>query len=149
MGNIFLGTYKHRIDEKNRLNLPSKIANKFNDHIVIVSKGFDGCLEVRGKNDFDLWSKQILSYSQNKKDARILARQILANSVELEIDRTNRILIPEVLKQLAYLKKNVTIVGLGNKLEIWDDKMYAKFVFETNKQFETVAERIDDNDNKK
>lgn len=145
MGNIFLGTYNHRIDEKNRLNLPSKIASKFDKHIVIVSKGFDGCLEVRGKNDFDLWSNQILSYSQNKKDARILARQILANSIELEIDSANRILIPEVLKQLAHLKRDVIIVGLGNKLEIWNDKMYDKFIAETNKQFESVAERIDDN----
>lgn len=145
---IFLGTYNHRFDDKNRLNLPSKIANKFDRHIVIVSKGFDGCLEVRSKNDFEMWTNQILSYSQNKKDARILARQILANSIELEIDSANRILIPEVLKQLAHLKKNVTIIGLGNKLEIWDEKMYDKFTTETNKQFETVAERIDD-DNKK
>lgn len=145
---VFLGTYNHRFDDKNRLNLPSKIANKFDRHIVIVSKGFDGCLEVRCKNDFELWTNQILSYSQNKKDARILARQILANSIELEIDSANRILIPEVLKQLAHLKKNVTIIGLGNKLEIWDEKMYDKFTTETNKQFETVAERIDD-DNKK
>lgn len=145
---VFLGTYNHRFDDKNRLNLPSKIANKFDRHIVIVSKGFDGCLEVRSKNDFELWTNQILSYSQNKKDARILARQILANSIELEIDSANRILIPEVLKQLAHLKKNVTIIGLGNKLEIWDEKMYDKFTTETNKQFETVAERIDD-DNKK
>ena len=141
---LFLGTYKHIIDEKNRLSLPAKLVNNFSNDVVVASKGFEGCLELRSREDFDVWSGQILSYSQNKKDSRILARQILANSSELELDKANRILIPDVLKKLANLKKNVIIIGLGNKLEVWDAKAYAKFQAETNSKFEAVAERIDD-----
>lgn len=141
---LFLGTYKHIIDEKNRLSLPAKLVNKFSNDVVVASKGFEGCLELRSREDFSVWSGQILSYSQNKKDSRILARQILANSSELELDKANRILIPDVLKKLANLKKNVIIIGLGNKLEVWDAKAYAKFQAETNNKFEAVAERIDD-----
>ena len=115
---IFLGTYQHCIDEKNRLSLPTKIINKLNSRCIIVSKGFDGCLELRTQDEFNLWVNKILSYSQNKKDTRILLRQILANSTEIEIDKTNRILIPETLKNIAHLNKNVIVIGLGNKLEI-------------------------------
>ena len=141
---LFLGTYKHIIDEKNRLSLPAKLVDKFSHRIVVVSKGFEGCLELRNSEDFEIWSKQILSYSQNKLDSRTLARQILANSNEIELDKANRILIPETLANLAKLKKDVIIIGLGNKLEVWDAKAYAKFQAETDSKFEEVAERIDD-----
>ena len=141
---LFLGTYQHVVDEKNRLSLPAKLVGKFSKRIVVVSKGFEGCLELRSQEDFANWSEKILSYSPNKKDARILARQVLANSSELELDKANRILLPEVLMKLAGLKKNVIIIGLGNKLEVWDAKSYAKFQAETDNKFEEVAERIDD-----
>lgn len=141
---LFLGTYKHIIDEKNRLSLPAKLVSKFSKRIVVASKGFEGCLELRSQEDFEIWSGKVLSYSQNKKGARVLARQILANSSELELDKANRILIPEVLSKIANLKKNVIIIGLGNKLEVWDAKAYAKFQADTDDKFEEVAEHIDD-----
>lgn len=141
---LFLGTYKHNIDEKNRLSLPAKLVSKFSNRIVVVSKGFEGCLELRSREDFEVWSGQILSHSQTKKDSRILARQILANSSEIELDKANRILIPEVLSKLAKLHKSVTIIGLGNKLEVWDTKAYIAFQKATDSKFEAVAERIDD-----
>lgn len=144
---LFLGTYIHTIDEKNRLSLPAKLVDKFSHRIVVVSKGFEGCLELRSQEDFEIWSQKILSYSPNKKGSRILARQILANSSEIELDKANRILIPDVLTKLANLKKNVIIIGLGNKLEVWDAKAYAKFQAETDSKFEAVAERIDDEAN--
>ncbi|MBQ6970144.1 hypothetical protein IJQ19_00740 [bacterium] len=57
-------------------------------------------------------------YSQNKKDTRILTRQILANTHEIELDKANRILIPNNLKTLAKLDKEIVFIGLGNKIEI-------------------------------
>lgn len=141
---LFLGTHEHSLDDKNRLSLPSKLAAKFSNRTVYVSKGFEGCLELRTVEDFEKRSQEILAYSQNKKDSRILARQILANAAEIEMDKANRILIPANLIQMAGLKKNVIIIGLGNKLEVWDTKSYAKFQDLTNSKFEEVAERIDD-----
>ena len=141
---LFLGTYEHNIDDKNRLSLPAKLVGKFSNRIVVASKGFENCIELRSREDFEVYANKILSYSSNKKDSRILARQTLANSAELELDKANRILIPDVLKKIGSLKKNVIIIGLGNKLEIWDAKAYAKFQAETDSKFEAVAERIDD-----
>lgn len=141
---LFLGTYQHNIDDKNRLSLPTKLVKKFTNRVVIASKGFEGCLELRSKEDFEVWSSKILTYSQYKKDTRTLARQILANSSELELDKANRILLPAVLMKIANLKKNVIVIGVGDKLEVWDAKAYAKFQAETDSTFEAVAERIDD-----
>jgi len=141
---IFLGTYEHNIDEKNRLSLPSKVVSKIANHVLVISKGFEGCLELRTQEDFEKRCDQILAFSQNRKDSRLFARQILANSSEVEIDKANRILLPANLKELAKLKKNVIIIGLGNRLEVWDAKEYAKYKKENDDKFEMVAERIDD-----
>jgi len=141
---IFLGTYEHNIDEKNRLSLPSKVVGKIPNRVLVISKGFEGCLELRTQEDFEKRCDQILAFSQNRKDSRLFARQILANSSEVEIDKANRILLPANLKALAKLHKNVIIIGLGNRLEVWDAKEYSKYQKANDDKFEEVAERIDD-----
>lgn len=140
----FLGSFKHSIDAKNRLTLPAKFVEKFTKNKAVITKGFEGCLEVWNGCDFDKRVAQILSYSQNKKNARVLTRQILANSNEVEIDKAKRILLPTNLKEMALIKKDVMIIGVGNKIEIWNAKTYENFCQVTNKEFEKVAEKIDD-----
>lgn len=114
---MFLGTFNHTIDKKNRLILPTKIVTKLTENVV-VSKGFDGCLELRSSNDFEAYSAKLMNLSTNKSQSRILVRQLLANAAELQIDKQNRILIPSNLLQECQISTNVTIIGVGNKLEI-------------------------------
>lgn len=148
METYFLGSFKHSIDAKNRLTLPTKFVVKFAKNKAVITKGFEGCLEVWTSLDFDKRVNQVLSYSQNKKNARILSRQIFANSNEVEIDKAKRILLPTNLKDMASIKKDVMIIGVGNKIEIWNLKTYEDFCQTTSKEFEKVAEKIDDEDAK-
>jgi MraZ protein len=114
---IFLGTYKHTLDDKNRLTLPSKFIAKLPKNIY-VSKGFEGCLEIRTPIEFEKRYEALSQYSENKKDARNAARIYFSNSQELEIDSAKRILLPNELINAAHIAKNVTIIGVGNKIEI-------------------------------
>ena len=141
---MLLGTYKHSLDNKKRLIIPAKIVAKLGKEVV-VSKGFEGCLELRTKSEFENYSQTLLRLSQNKKEARILIRQLLANAVNLSIDSANRILIPDVLLDETSIKIQTTIIGLGDKLEIWDTNSYNEFKKLTDKTSEDIAERIDDN----
>ena len=141
---MLLGTYKHSLDNKKRLIIPAKIVAKLGKEVV-VSKGFEGCLELRTKSEFENYSQKLLRLSQNKKEARILIRQLLANAVNLSIDSANRILIPDVLLDETSIKIQTTIIGLGDKLEIWDTNSYNEFKKLTDKTYEDIAERIDDN----
>lgn len=140
---MLLGTYNHSLDSKKRLILPSKIVAKL-DKEIVVSKGFDGCLELRTEVEFEKYSQKLLQLSQNKKEARILIRQLLANAANLVIDSANRILIPSTLLSETNIKSQVTIIGLGNKLEIWDASSYNEFKKLTDKTYEDIAEKIDD-----
>ena len=88
-----------------------------------------------------------MSYSANKHENRIVVRQLLANASEIEIDSARRILIPSNLLKEVNITSDVTIIGVGNKLEIWDSKAYKAFKTKTDKTYEAIAERIED-DNK-
>jgi MraZ protein len=114
---IFLGTFEHALDTKNRLVLPSKFVNNLTKK-VIISKGFDGCLECRSEKDFTLYSEKLMSLSQTKKDTRIVIRQLLANAADIEIDSAKRVLIPLTLLKEANISKDITIIGVGNKIEL-------------------------------
>ena len=138
----FLGTYEHSIDSKNRLSLPSRIVSKINEDVV-VSKGFDGCLELRTLSAFEVYSEKLMQLSQNKKDSRIVIRQLLANAIDLSLDSAKRILIPNSLLAESNITKDVVIIGLGNKLEIWDKGTYQKFKQETDVTYAEIAEKID------
>ncbi len=140
---MFLGTFIHNIDNKNRLSIPAAIRNQLGKSVVI-SKGFDGSLNLRTPEEFQVYASKLLSLSQTKLNTRTIQRQLLANAAEIDIDSANRILIPANLIQEAKLQTSVTIIGLGNKLEIWDSLKYAEMKEATDSTLEEVAEGIED-----
>ncbi|MGL4948166.1 MAG: division/cell wall cluster transcriptional repressor MraZ [Mycoplasma sp.] len=141
---MFLGSYKHQLDTKNRLTIPSKILNNIKSKSVILSKGFDGCLELRTIDAFEAYSEKIMALSQNKIKSRTLLRQLLANANEIDIDSANRVLVPSNLISEAKLSKSIVIIGLGNKCEIWDEVAYEEFKSKSDNLLEELAESLDD-----
>jgi MraZ protein len=114
---IFLGTYEHTIDDKNRINLPAKFFSKLSKTIY-VSKGFDKCLEIRCEDDFEDYAKKLLSYSNNSSDVRKVQRVFLGLSSRIEIDSSKRILLPANLLANANITKQVVVLGVGKKIEL-------------------------------
>lgn len=142
---IFLGTYNHNLDSKNRLSMPAKFAQALGSDVV-VSKGFDCCLEVRDVNSFNDYASKLSALAQNKKDTRIVTRQLLANAADIKLDNAKRILVPANLLAEAKISKSVTIIGVGNKIEIWDANTYNKYKTQTDKVFEAVADKLNEDD---
>ncbi len=144
---MFLGTYNHNLDTKNRLTIPSKVLNQLGDtKTVIVSKGLDGCLELRKVADFEAYSQKLLTLSQTKLKTRTMLRQLLANASDLEIDSANRILLPTNLLNEANITKEVVIIGVGDKCELWDKLAYETFKADSDKLLEELVESIDINE---
>lgn len=122
---MLLGTYNHSLDAKNRLTLPSKLRNKF-ANTVMATLGVDGCIELRTIENFSKYSTQLSSWGSMKEKARAVQRMISANTFELQIDNSSRILIPSILSQYAKISKDITLVGVNDKLEIWNSNIYNK-----------------------
>ena len=120
---MFMGEYNHTIDAKGRLIIPSKFREALGDEFV-VTKGFDGCLFVFDWTEWSAFEEKLKSLPITNKDARQFVRFFLAGAASVEVDEQGRILVPNVLREFADLSKDVTLIGVGSRIEIWDKGRY-------------------------
>ena len=115
---MFMSEYNHTVDTKGRLIVPSKFREQLGDEFV-VTKGMDGCLFVYANDDWSAFEQKLTSLPLINKEARKFARFFLAGAAQVEVDKQGRILIPNVLREFAQLTKDVVLVGVGSRIEIW------------------------------
>lgn len=120
---MFMGEYNHTIDVKGRLIIPSKFREILGDEFV-VTKGLDGCLFVYDHKEWEAFEQKLKSLPLNSPDARKFTRFFLAGAAAAEVDKQGRILIPAVLRDFAALEKDVTLIGVGARVEIWSKERY-------------------------
>lgn len=120
---MFMSEYNHTIDAKGRLIIPSKFRETLGDEFVI-SKGMDGCLYVYANEDWTAFEQKLTSLPLTNKPARQFARFFLAGAASVEVDKQGRILVPGNLREFAKLDKDVVLVGVGSRIEIWSKDQY-------------------------
>ncbi len=116
---MFMGEYNHTVDDKGRLIIPSKFREELGDSFV-VTKGLDGCLFVYAESEWKLLEERLKALPLTNKDARAFARYMLAGAAEVEPDKQGRILLPQVLRTFAELDKDVVLIGVASRVEIWN-----------------------------
>ncbi len=131
---MFMGEYNHTIDAKGRLIVPSKFRDVLGEYFVIT-KGLDGCLFVYDNSEWELFEQKLKSLPITNKDARQFVRFFLAGAATVEVDKQGRILVPSVLREFAGLEKDVVMVGVGSRVEIW-----SKAAWENTESFEDMEE---------
>ena len=115
---MFMSQYNHTVDTKGRLIVPSKFRDQLGDEFV-VTKGMDGCLFVYANEDWAAFEKKLAELPMSNKDARMFTRFFLAGAAQVEVDKQGRILLPASLREFAQLEKDVVLVGVGTRIEIW------------------------------
>ena len=113
-----MSEYNHTLDTKGRLIIPAKFREVLGEEFV-VSKGMDGCLFVYANDDWNVFEQKLTSLPLINKEARQFARFFLAGAATVEVDKQGRILLPAALREFAGLEKDVVLVGVGSRLEIW------------------------------
>lgn len=137
---MFMGEYNHTIDAKGRLIVPSKFRESLGDDFV-VTKGLDGCLYVYDKSEWTAFEGKLKGLPITNRDARQFARFFLSGAANVEVDKQGRILLPNVLRDFASLKKDVVLLGVGSRIEIWDKELYDSNTYD---DMEAVAEHMAD-----
>ncbi len=138
---MLIGEYIHTIDDKKRLSLPAKFRKELGKKIVITT-GLDKCLFVYTEARWRKMAEQLSGLSMGQADTRSFNRFLLGGAVEAEVDALGRILIPDFQKEFADLKTRVVIVGVHNRLEIWNDKTWSEYKSRMEKQADVVAEKL-------
>ena len=122
---MFMSEYNHTVDAKGRLIVPSKFREQLGDEFV-VTKGMDGCLFVYANDDWNAFEQKLTSLPLINKEARKFARFFLAGAAQVEVDKQGRILLPANLREFASLEKDVVLVGVGSRIEIWSRENWVK-----------------------
>ncbi len=119
MTNQFMGEYNHTMDAKGRLIVPAKFREAGGDKFI-VTKGLDECLFVFTEEKWSAVVESISHMPLTHKNARAFSRFFIGSAGECEVDKQGRILIPGTLRTYACLEKDVVLVGVGSRVEIWN-----------------------------
>ncbi|MBC7725422.1 MAG: division/cell wall cluster transcriptional repressor MraZ [Burkholderiaceae bacterium] len=138
---MFLGTYAPRLDEKGRIILPAKFRDELESGIV-VTRGQERCLYVFSTKDFDEVHDKIRQAPITSKQARDYLRVFLSGANAEVPDKQHRVTIPAQLRAYAGLDRDVTVIGAGNRAEIWDTAAWETYYAEQESGFADTAEEV-------
>ena len=138
---MFIGEYKHTLDPKKRLAVPSKLRREIGEKAVLT-RGLENCLFLFAMNVWEELAVKLSSLPMGQKDSRGFARLLLSGASEVELDQLGRVLIPDYLRDYAGLQKEVIVAGVGKRLEIWDSAKWHVYKSDIEKNGDQIAEKL-------
>ncbi len=144
---MFYGEYLHSIDRKGRLILPAKFREVAKGNFIekfYVTRGLDKCLFMFSEEEWRLQETKFKAIPFTKQQSRTFNRLYFSGAVEVFPDKQGRILLPQYLKDFAEIKKEVMIVGVSNRVEIWAKNKWEEFYGNSKATFEEIAQNLMD-----
>src|SRR3989338_374857 len=142
---MLIGEYIHTIDEKNRMSLPVKFRKEIGKK-MIITPGLGQCLFIFTMKEWEKVSKRLSSTDADlsflKADQRSFNRYMFGRAAEVELDSIGRILIPEFLKDKIGLKNSAAIIGVKDRVEVWNEKAWSENKAIVERQAEQLAEKL-------
>jgi len=142
---MFYGEYEHSLDKKGRLIVPSKIREVAKSHYVekfFITRGLDKCLFMFAEDEWKSQELKFKNLSFTKKESRSFNRLFFSGTIEIELDKQGRLLLPKYLKDYAGIKRDVMIIGISNRIEIWAKEAWHEFYNAQQGSFEEIAEKL-------
>ena len=138
---MFYGEYQHSVDAKGRVIIPSKFREGLGEKFI-VTKGLDNCLFAYSLEEWSNLEAKLKSLPFTDKDVRAFVRFFFAGATECETDKQGRILIPQNLREYAGLEKDVYVIGVSTRVEIWDKAKWENYSGDENMSAENIAEKM-------
>ena len=137
---MFLGQFHHTLDYKGRLSIPKK----FRDEIKagVLTRGLDNCLFLYSKEEWEALSNRIRQLPLTASSARSFSRYLFSGAIDSAFDKLGRITLPDYLKEHAQIDKNVVIIGVLNRVEIWAEKNWEEFNQKARDESSAIAEKL-------
>jgi MraZ protein len=138
---MFLGEYRHNLDYKGRVAVPKKFRSDLAQG-AILTKGLDGCLFLYPKKSWEELTARFQELSVTQADTRAFERYLFGGAVEANFDNLGRVKIPEYLILYASLKKELVLVGILERIEIWNKNKWEKVYENLESRGEEIAEKL-------
>jgi len=138
---MFLGTHNPKLDDKGRIILPAKFRHELAEGLV-VTRGQEKCLYVFSASEFAELHEKIRQAPVTSKSARDFLRVFLSGASDETPDSQNRITLPMALRDYAGLSKDLTVIGAGNRVEIWDTTAWDTYLAQHEESFSNTTEEV-------
>ena len=138
---MFLGEYQHSVDSKGRLVLPVRFRARL-DRGLVVTKGQERCLYIF---PFDKWEQEVEQVNRlprTDRRSRNYARSFFGSASDQQLDGQGRIQIPQPLREYASLAKDVVVIGVADRVEIWNVESWESVSDEADEQFAGIEEAL-------
>ena len=137
---MLIGEYYHNLDTKGRVSIPSKFRDDLGGTFVL-SKGLDNCLYAYSTKEWEGFQNELLAL--RGQDAQKVRRFFFSGASECEIDTQGRVVLPPVFREYAGLKKELVIIGVSNRAEIWDKEKWEKYISDSSFDSEEISSAME------
>lgn len=138
---MFIGEYEHSIDQKGRVIIPSRLRDDLGLDFI-VTKGLDNCLFIYPNSEWKVLEEKLKTLPLTSKDARAFVRFFFSGATECEVDKQGRILIPQNLREYAEIDKDVKILGVSTRVEIWSKTKWQNYSVDQSANVDEIAEKM-------
>jgi len=140
---VFMGEYLHTIDNKGRLTFPVKFREGLGE-TFIATKGLDNCLFVYTQEEWAILEEKLKKLPMAKPEARAFVRFFFAGAAEVQCDKQGRVLLPPNLREYARLDKDVIVIGVSSRIEIWGKEAWDEYNNQIAPEVTKIAENLVD-----
>ena len=140
---MLIGEYSHSLDVKGRLIMPAKLREDMGEKFIITT-GLDGCLFGFSMIEWQKFEDKLKTLPITNKNARNFVRFFLSGATECELDKQGRFLIASKLREVANLDKDVTIIGAGTRIEIWNTKKWEEQTSAENLSIDEIEKNMEE-----
>ncbi|PSR20681.1 MAG: cell division/cell wall cluster transcriptional repressor MraZ [Sulfobacillus acidophilus] len=138
---MMMGEFSHALDEKGRIIIPARLRDDLDAHFV-MTKGLDGCLFLYPMGEWKKLEERLKALPLTNASARAFQRLFLAGAQDVEVDRQSRVTIPPRLREYAAVVKEVVLVGVSNRVELWALERWQAYQTQAQAGYEDVAEKM-------
>jgi MraZ protein len=138
---VFIGTYSPKLDEKGRVILPAKFRDELSAGLVIT-RGQERSLFIFSQREFESMHDKLRQAPVTNKQGRDYLRLFLSGASQESLDSQNRLTIPLNLREYAGLERDLTVIGMGARVEIWDTEAWNAYYASTESDFSNTAEEV-------
>ena len=124
---MFMSEYYHSLDTKGRLIIPQKFRDQLGNEFIL-SRGLDHCLYIYTQEEWEKFIEKLSTLPElSNANGRKLNRFFIAGSIQCEVDKQGRVLIPASLREFASLEKEVVLAGVGKRIEVWNKNAWEDY----------------------
>lgn len=138
---MFLGEYQHSLDPKGRIIVPAKFREELGSKFV-ATKGLDNCIFLYPLGEWQVLEEKLRSLPFTRADVRSFARFFFSGASELEMDKQGRIVLPPNLRDYAGINRDLMVIGVGARVEIWSNQSWEQYNQSAESSFEMIAENL-------